>query len=66
MADFDIITGNPRRKYMSESRATLPKSVEKFDVFNQIKGRDDNRFPILRLGIAKDHKKDFYTQSSAN
>lgn len=59
---FDIITGLPRRKYMSESRSSYRKSTDKnIDVFNNAKKTEiKDRTGFLRLGTAKDHKKDFY------
>ena len=65
MSNFDIITGQPRPQHLSESRSTYGRSTDRLDVFNHLKKDDDKRFPLLRLGVAKDHKKDFYSNSSA-
>ena len=64
---FDIITGLPRRKYMSESRTSYRKSTDRqVDIFNNAKKNDRSERPnFLRLGTAKDHKKDFYKYESA-
>lgn len=64
---FDIITGLPRRKYMSESRSAIRHSTDRHtDIFNNPKNSSkDSRVKFLRLGTAKDYKKDFYAYNSA-
>lgn len=62
--DYNIITGEPRRKYKSENK-THPH-VSSYDVLGmeKVNNYEGTKSKLPKLGKAKDHRKEFMDSQS--